>query len=444
MTERPDEQVGDVVPIAAATRKRAAWLTTGKNGGIRFVPSRLASHLRSEAPVAVGGELLHRYQGGVYLPDGDRWARQRSAELLGDAWKRSYADEVVTWLRDMAPRLDEQPPADIVNCANGLVDVNTGRLAPHDSDLLTPVQIGAHFDPAATCPHIDRFLASTVDHDVVALLLEIAGYLIVPDNSLQRAFMFVGAGGNGKSVTADLLAALLGHVNVCAIPLHKLDDDRFAAASLHGKLANIFADLDSRSLRATSVFKSITGGDRIDAERKFRPPFTFRPYARLVFSANAAPPTSDSSDGFFRRWTIIPFERRFHGTQRDPHLRQKITTSAELSGLLNLALAGLADLRGRQDFQRPATVERAEDEFRVNADSVAGFLDETCTSDPKGEIAKPRLAGAYRAWCTDNGRGALGTARFNDRLRTLHPELTDATVRGIRFWRGIRLNEDTP
>jgi putative DNA primase/helicase len=40
------------------------------------------------------------------------------------------------------------------------------------------------------------------------------------------------------------------------------------------------------ALAGTSTFRAITGGDRIQAEYKFRDSFEFTPYARLVFSAN--------------------------------------------------------------------------------------------------------------------------------------------------------------
>ena len=89
-------------------------------------------------------------------------------------------------------------------------------------------------------------------------------------------------------------------------------------ARLVGKLANICPDLPSTDLTGTSVFKSITGGDSLLAERKFEESFEFVPYARLVFSANLPPKSQDASPAFFRRWLVVPFEKTFqagaHGT----------------------------------------------------------------------------------------------------------------------------------
>jgi len=73
-----------------------------------------------------------------------------------------------------------------------------------------------------------------------------------------------------------LQSAFLGPENVASVGLHQLDD-RFATADLYGVLANIFADLDARALRASGIFKSITGGDQIRAERKYARVLPSRP-----------------------------------------------------------------------------------------------------------------------------------------------------------------------
>jgi putative DNA primase/helicase len=409
--------------------------------GDKFVAPRLANALRAESPVAVGGELLYRYRDGAYRPDGDRWARRRIADILGEDSNRRRADDVIYDLRVNAPDLIERPPLDIINCRNGLLDVQSGKLGPHTPDLLSPVQVAAAFDPRATAPAIERFLSDVLDAATREVFYELAGYLLVPDNRLQRAVMMLGAGNNGKSTATELLARLLGDSNVSAQPLHKLDEDRFAVADLYGKLANVFADLDGRALRSSSIFKSITGGDRLSAERKFRPSFTFTPYARLIFSANAVPPTSDSSEGFFRRWLILPFEQVIDPAKLDPLIADKLSTPSELSGLLNAGIARLPDLRARGDFSESKAATQAKHDFRLHADSVAGFIDAECVTDHDARVVKSELASSYRDWCTQNGRSPLATHRFNQRLGQII-SVTEKTVQGTRYWQGVRLERE--
>jgi Family of unknown function (DUF5906) len=50
-------------------------------------------------------------------------------------------------------------------------------------------------------------------------------------------------------------------------------------------------------------------GDSIRAQNKFKDPFSFRNYAKLIFSANKIPESDDdSSYAYYRRWLIIEFD----------------------------------------------------------------------------------------------------------------------------------------
>ena len=251
--------------------------------------------------------------------------------------------------------------------------------------------------------------------------------------------MFLGEGANGKSTLLSLFSALLGAENVSAVALHRLDEDRFSAAGLEGKFENIFADLDSRALQASSMFKAITGGDAITGERKFKPPFSFHPYARLLYSANHPPPTTDSSDGFFRRWLIVPFDRRFDGDKADRHILDRLAAASELSGLLLRGLRGLPELRKRGAFMATDATETAAQRFRVDADSVAGFFEDACEFEDGARVAQKHLFARYREWCQDSNRRPLGKQNFNARVAAHGIEKT--TYNGTRCWLGLKVED---
>jgi putative DNA primase/helicase len=411
--------------------------------GQKFDAPASARALAEVEPYAVGGAQLYVYIGGHYQP-GERHLAQRIVELLGSDWNRRRAEEITAYLRITSPELWEQPPVSVVNVANGLLDVKTRKLSPHTPEHLSPVRIAAAFDPDAKCPAADAFIASTIP-ELSDLVDELLGYIATPDNRYQKAFMFTGIGGTGKSTLAKLIRAFVGAENVSTVDLHRLEDDRFATADLFGKLANVFADLPSQALRSSSNFKSITGGDAIRGERKHREAFSWTPYARLIFSANEVPPTTDSTDAFFERWLILPFEHKYRGTgSEDFDLIEKLTTPGELSGLLNRALDGLARLHRQGGFSRIASSEQAAERFRVDADSTAGFCAECCNLEAGARVAKPVLFAAYKDWCEENNRLPLGSARFNRQLRERHPDtpsstLDEVTVKGRHYWLGIEL-----
>jgi putative DNA primase/helicase len=200
------------------------------------------------------------------------------------------------------------------------------------------------YDPAATCPAWDRFIGEVFPEDARAVAFQIVALLMVPHTSCQKAVLLIGSGGNGKSAYLAGLTAFLGRRNVSAVSLHRLESDRFSCARLLGKLANVCADLPSEHLAGTSMFKRITGGDSILAERKFCDAFEFVPFARLVFSANHPPRSADDSEAFFDRWLVIPFTASFRNSAAEiprHELDSLLAAPNELSGVFNRALDAL-------------------------------------------------------------------------------------------------------
>ena len=427
--EAPSTSSADRPPLRA--------VEPGEEAPAKLTTQDHARKLAETYSYATGGQQLYAFEKGCYRP-GERRVQQHVVELLGGGWSKRKAEEIVSFLRIMSPELWPRPPLETINVANGILHRETLELTPHDPAYLSPIQIAASYVRDADCPKIEAFLQSSIP-DLIGLYFEIVGYLLIPDNRLQRAVMFEGPGGTGKTTASNVIRALLGPENVSSVALHQLEEDRFATADLFGKLANIFADLDARALRSSSIFKSATGGDVLRAERKHREAFTFTPYARMLFSANEAPPTSDNSDAFFDRWLLVPIPPA-PSRHRPPGPRStsEAHDPTELSGLLNHALVALARLERQHGFSKVASSEKAAERFRIDADSAAGFSEEHCTLDPEGRVAKPVLFAAYRAWCEEDNRRPLGAQRFNRRLDELH-HLDQASSKGRDYWLGIEL-----
>ncbi len=204
-------------------------------------------------------------------------------------------------------------------------------------------------------------------------------WLIVPDRDFQRALVLVGSGSNGKSTFLRCVENYLGRENISNVGLQQLSD-RFASVALIGKLANISTDLPNTRVQDTSLFKAITGGDSIGAEYKFGKIFRFRPFTKLVFSANELPESDDTTNGYYRRYFIVPFDNVFENNPgAGRQLDEMLADDNELSGLLNLALDVLPDVR-RRGLSITPSVETATEEYQVSTDPVQS-----------GSTTKPRL-----------------------------------------------------
>jgi putative DNA primase/helicase len=449
---------GDGASLETAAVPFEQWLEEAQDDEPEVgLVKELADAISESASFAQNpGAKLYRFAGGVYQPHGAEFVRKAVKDLLEarnqtGAWSSHLANEVVEYLRVSAPLLWEQPPLDIVNVQNGLLHVLTGVLTPHHPSHLSPIQLPVRFDPAATCPAWERFVAEVFPEDAQDLAWEIPGYLMVPDTAIQQAILLLGDGGNGKSTFLRAVSAFLGRANVSSLSLHKLESDRFAVARLLGKLANVAADLPSEHLTGTSVFKALTGGDELTGEYKYVDSFDFRPFARLVFSANHAPHSGDSSQGFFDRWVVVPFAHTFRDTAEEiprPVLDARLADPRELSGVLNRALLGLAAVRARHGFTDAASLRDAAAEFRETTDPVAVWLDRATVAQPEAVVLKSALYHAYADTMRKDGITPLTANAFGRALGRLRPGMRDGqrTVAGKLqwVWLGIGLVADAP
>jgi P4 family phage/plasmid primase-like protien len=373
--------------------------------------ARLQIHRDADAD-----DVLWHYRDGVWRPGGSSAIERAVGDLLGERLRHAHVSNTVLAIRTSAlPVLPDGPPhREHINFANGMLRWADDVLEPHDPDHCSTVQVAVPWQPDATCPVFLDWLAEVFPVDCTDFAFELLGYLLMNGNPMHKAFMLRGTGRNGKGTFLRIGKALLGPSNCAAIPLQTLGENRFAAAELHTKLANVAGDLDARHVEDTSVFKMVTGEDSVYAERKYGHPFRFVPWAVPIFSANSTPSTSDTSHGYLSRWEVLPFPVDLTG-RTDSTIEETIKAN-ELPGIAVLAVDGLRRLMDRGRFDRPASVADALDAFAADVDQVRAWINERCVRDGDAWTERGTLHTAYKSWAVENDRGVLGAGTFYDRL----------------------------
>ena len=392
------------------------------------------------------------YDGGVYKDDGSVII-QRIVEQVMDGLKvtKHAVNEVIGHIqrRTYVERDEFDADKRIINLKNGLYDTRTGELKPHTPDYLSTVRIPVAYDPAATCPAIDKFLSDVLDADDIDTAIEWCGYVLEPSYWIQSILMLLGEGGNGKSTFLSLLSAFIGKHNIANESIHNLTNQRFRLASLHGKLANIYADISDRELKETGILKTLSGGDRITVEKKNKPQFEFNNFARLIFSANRLPRAYDDTDAWYRRWTFMIFTRKFGDDpdavkKEDKKLLDKLTTDNELSGLLNRALDALKGLHERGGFSKNLSTEETRRIYTRLSDPVAVFIEDCCMLDREASVKRSVLFSAYVEFCKVNRQAPIGQAAFTKRIKDMG-KFSECRVGSKdnqeRGWRGLNIDK---
>jgi len=277
----------------------------------------------------------------------------------------------------------------------------------------------------------------------ILIAQELAGYCLLKDYPIHKAFMFVGGGANGKSTLIKLIKTLLGPENCASVALQHLEMDKFALASLFGKLANLYADLPSRALQQTSIFKMLVGEDLIPGEQKFKNKFFFTNYSKQIFSCNQVPKSPDDSDAFFRRWIILVFPNKFLNEKADKKLMQKLTTSTELSGFLNYAIAGYKRLLIQNDFSYSQSVENVREAYIRMSDSVGAFIMDCVEISPDSYEPKKNLYVLYADYCRAKKYPITPENTFHRELQKgvrVEDYRKREGAERIQCWRGIKLS----
>lgn len=402
--------------------------------------AKLARKVAKGLALGPGGDFW-QYDGGVFKPAPNE-VRKRMVERLGDRYRNSQVKTVEDVLASIGlPELEDSPAPGKwhpwINLKNGMYNWQTNKLEPHSPTYFSTVQLPIEYDPEAKCPNFHKWLDEVIEGDALDLVWESTGYTLMTGNPLQKAFLLHGPEGTGKSTKLRIDEAMLGRDNIAAESLKNLSENRFAAASLFMKQANILGDIDASYMKESSLFLAITGGDTFTAERKYRDGFPFRPFAKLVFSANKTWQSANDTGAYFRRWVILPFMHKLDRSQKFDESK----LHAEIPGIFNHAMASLRELHTRGEFEVMGSAREVREEFERDSDPLRFWLDEdkslTVDRGNNGLRAnRTQLHTQYMLWCKENGYVFIRNAgEFYKSLKALGFEFKDSN--NVRYVLGI-------
>jgi putative DNA primase/helicase len=366
---------------------------------------------------------------GVWTEQDDRAIKQ-SAQTAIDEQMIGVTANLVNGVTDVLKNEIFKPEhqfnlgnPEAVNCLNGELELQAGMwtLRPHCRENYRTTQIPVAYDPQAVAPQFSAFLEQVFRDDPdqldkIKCVLELMGYTLMSHAQHELFMMLIGPGANGKSVLLAILEGLAGVENVAGVQPANFDRS-FQRAHLHQKLANIVTELKQGEVIADAELKAITSGEPSTVEHKFKNPFVMRPFATCWFGTNHMPHTRDFSEALFRRAIILQFNRTFEKHEQDPQLKGKLLS--ELPGILNMAFDAYA-LALTDGFTAPASSEAAKQEWRLEADQVAQFVDDVCLREAGAKATAAEVFDAYRDWAMSNGiKKTMSQKGLRERLTRL-------------------------
>ena len=313
----------------------------------------------------------------------------------------------------------------IVSVANGLLDVGRRELLHHDPQFFNATSVPFDFDASARTPEEwQRFLADlwSDDEESRRVLAEWFGYVISGRLDLHKIMLIVGPTRAGKGVISRILGRLVGTENVAGPTLSSLSGD-FGLAPLLGKALAVVADARLKGRGAHVVVErllSISGEDTLTVNRKYRDQWTGKLPARLMLCSNELPQLGDASMAVAGRFVPLLLNRSFYGNE-DLDLEDAL--AAELTGILNWALAGLERLAANRRFTTPPAIDDTLRALQDLASPVAAFIRDRCEMGPDKQASFDSIYAAWREWADLNGQVRTSKQVFGRDLRAARPSI---------------------
>lgn len=243
----------------------------------------------------------------------------------------------------------------LVNLKNCAFNLDTFKPEPHNPDHYFTYKTEFDFYINADCPEFKKSIkmySMTKSKKVIEgwsdLFFEIAGYCLRGDYPFQKMFWFTGSKGrNGKGTCVRIIESLVGdQFTVSDLDPRDLRE-RFYKTRLMGKRLATSGDLHNR-LANVATLKQLTGGDRQTSDVKFGDAITFTNHSKLIFAMNQLPslPENENIIPIAKRIVILPFEAEIE----KPDAGIENVFMSELSGIFNLAIAGLKRLMINREF----------------------------------------------------------------------------------------------
>lgn len=265
-----------------------------------------------------------------------------SADNVNKAYKHLLLNPDIQ--RDLTQKID----LPLINCENGVYNLETGELEKHSPQFGFTSYIQAKYDKNAKGKVFKRFLKDITagNKDSIQFLQEVIGYLLSTYVWAKKAFIFYGVPNSGKSVLLNVIGKIVGKENVSNVALQQLSDSCHVA-QLKDATVNIASDLPQAPIKDIGVFKSVVSSlDVIETKELYKNPTSQLCYCKLAFGTNQFVPLNrldaNNAAAFFERLIIVPFTKSIPEGQRNLSLAEDLFKERDY--ILTWAIKGLKRL----------------------------------------------------------------------------------------------------
>lgn len=396
--------------------------------------------------------------------------------------KGYLAAGTINRVTDLLQGILESDPADfdtehdLLNCRNGVVDLKTGELLPHDAAYkftkITRAAYGVNTSHPDWTKALKALPADSRGYMQVRYGQAITGHTVADDKLIIQQ----GGGRNAKSTlmngVVNALGDFAGYIPETVLTGgsgHPTD-----VMTLRGLRVAMLEELPEGKQLPTKKLKDLQGTQTITGRYMRQDFVTFAATHALFVNTNYVPKVTETDHGTWERLALIRFPYTYIAApdvildpererEADPGLRERIKQGdddvwdAVLFWLVQGAVRWYEN--GHVMPRMPLTIATDTAAWRAEADLILAYASERLVFDPEFSVSGTELAGDFSVWLAGQGHSAWSAQTFADRFgshkMTERAKVTRATTRDhariarrhadaaklpdqVRVWRGVR------
>jgi len=425
----PRTDLGTGESFAYLWRDRVRWLPSTKkwivhSGGVwapdsMLEANRLAKETARQTQIAAASL-------DVGTPGRDtamEWAERMES---GKA-QREMLEAAKTELAISEDQFDRYP--ELLNVANGVVNLRTGERLPHRPDYYLRQQGPVAYDPNAKDEQWQRALDHATGHNIELqrFLQDSIGYSAIGGTTEESVFAVIGRAGSGKGTTLGPVVAALGnYAHTASAESFLVTRNGSGGSGATEDIARLMtarlvvaSEPDKGKQLRNGLLKWLSGGDTIVARSLYQESREYKPQFTIWFQANEWPETDADDTGLWRRLKRITMDNVVPEGERDTSLKKWLEDPlgggpAVLAWIVQGAMSYLA--KGRLEV--PQIVRADTEALKAANDPVQEFLQDECELGEDFSAPVSELWSRFESWQHEAGDGYayLSKPKFGQRL----------------------------
>lgn len=320
---------------------------------------------------------------------------------------------------------------DLLCVRNGVVDLRTRKLMPHDPRYRMTRRAAVAYREGATHESWTEVLEA-LNPPERSWSQQWFGCALTGHQPRDREAsipILSGVGSNGKSVLIAGVKNAMGDYACGASQDLLMPKDRsafkHAAVALKGRRFVVVEELPDGVLSGNAV-KMLACTPTMMAEAKYQMEFEFKTTHSLMVTTNTQPRVDEGTDGVNRRLAMLPFPYHYvdspkPGTDErliDDSLVDAVETEEVQEAILAWMIEGAYRYyaAGKHVGAPTEDMRAAKAEWLGGADVLAAFYDSELVEDPKGMIPWTHLCAAFTDWSKANNGKPWNSATLKNRV----------------------------